>query len=135
METTSPVARLISERIDATEQLQKDIAMKAGFDKPNIITMIKQGKTRLPLDKVGPMAQALEIDPVQLLEMCLEEYQPATWKAIAPYMKSAITQDELSLLTALRASVGGPYLLALSDGAKAHLESFIASLRAPAITQ
>lgn len=134
METTSPVARLIAERIDAMKQLQKDIAMKAGFDKPNIITMIKQGKTRLPLDKVGPMALALEIDPVLLLEMCIEEYHPATWRAIAPYMRSAITQGELIMLTALRATAGCPTLSALSDESKAHLESFIASLRIPANT-
>ena len=63
METTSQVACFIAARIEATGQLQKDIAAKAGFDKPNMITMIKQGRTRLPLDKVGAMALALETGP------------------------------------------------------------------------
>lgn len=135
MKTTSPVACFIASRIEATDQLQKDIATKCGFDKPNMITMIKQGLTHLPLDKVGPMAMALEIDPVQLLRMCMEEYHPTTWKAIEPLMASAMTQDELRMLTALRASIGGPFLSALSDESKSHFENFMASLRTPAISQ
>lgn len=76
MKTSSEVARFITSRIVATGQKQKDIARKAGFDKPNIITMIKQGSTKLPLAKLGAMAKALETDPVQLLQMCMEEYTP-----------------------------------------------------------
>ena len=71
---TSQVARFITARIEASGYSQKDIATLSGFERPNIITMIKQGKTRLPLDKIGPMANALETDATQLLKMCLEEY-------------------------------------------------------------
>jgi hypothetical protein len=102
METTSQVACFIAARIEATGQLQKDIAAKAGFDKPNMITMIKQGRTRLPLDKVGPMALALETDPIQLLQMCMEEYHPATWAAIAPLLEPKMSEDEKRLLGILR---------------------------------
>ena len=132
METSSHVARFIARRIEETGRLQKDIATKCGFDKPNMITMIKQGLTRLPLDKIGPMAMALETDPVQLLKMCMEEYQPATWKAIEPFMETAMTKDELRLLTALRAGIGGPFLSALSDDSKALFDKLIVSLRTPA---
>ena len=135
METSSHVARFIARRIEETGQLQKDIATKCGFDKPNMITMIKQGLTRLPLDKIGPMAMALETDPVQLLKMCMEEYQPATWKAIEPFMETAMTKDELRLLTELRTWVGGPFLSALSNASKSHFEKFIVSLRTPATIQ
>jgi hypothetical protein len=86
MKITSEVARIIAFRIETTGKLQKDIAAKVGFENANMITMIKQGKARLPLDKVGPMALALEIDPLYLLQLCMEEYQPTTWKAIAPLL-------------------------------------------------
>lgn len=135
MKTASHVARFIASRIEATGQLQKDIAAKVGFDQPNVITMIKQGKTKLPLDKVGPMARALETDPVQLLQMCMEEYHPATWKAIAPFMETAMTEDERRLLNALRAWVGGPFLSAMSEESKTHFNKFMASLRTPATIQ
>ena len=135
METTSNVARFIANRIEETGQLQKDIAAKVGFESPNIITMIKQGKTNLPIDKIGLMAAALETDPIQLFKMCFEEYQPATWKAIAPFMETAMTKDELRLLTALRTWIGGPFLSALSDESKSHFDKFMLSLRAPATIQ
>lgn len=135
MTIKSKVASFIASRIEETGQLQKDIASKCGFDKPNMITMIKQGLTRLPLDKVGPMAMALETDPVQLLKMCMEEYQPATWKAIEPFMETAMTRDELRLITALRAWIGGPFLSALSNDSRSHFDKFIVSLRTPATIQ
>ena len=134
-ETRSQVARFVASRIEATGQLQKDIAAKAGFEKPNVITMIKQGKTKLPLAKIGPMALALETDPIELLRMCLEEYQPATWRAIEPYMATAMTEDERRLLTSLRAWAGGPFLAALSKESRSHFEQFMHSLRSPSTVQ
>lgn len=131
MKKDSKVAALIAERIEATGQLQKDVAAKVGFPKPNIITMLKQGKTRLPLDKIGPMARALETDPIQLLQLCMEEYHPTTWRAIAPFMESAFTEEEVRLLNALRASVGGPFLAAVHGESRTYFEKFIQSLRSP----
>lgn len=133
--TSSQVARFIEKRIEETGQLQKDIAKKVGFEKPNIITMIKQGKTRLPIDKICLMAKALETDPILLFQMCIQEYQPDNWKVIAPFMEAAMTKDELRLLKSLRASVGGPFLSALSEDSKLHFEKFMNSLRAPATIQ
>jgi hypothetical protein len=135
METTSQVARFIERRIEETGQKQTDIAFKVGFEKPNVITMIKQGKTRLPLDKIGLMANALETDPTQLFQLCMEEYHPATWKVIAPFMEGAMTKDELQLLNSLRAWVGGPFLSAMSDESKTHFNKFMGSLRSPATIQ
>lgn len=131
----SAVARFLAERIEASGQLQKDIAEKVGFEKPNMITMVKQGKTRLPLDKVGPMAKALEVDPLQLLQLCMQEYYPHTWSSIAQLLTPAITEDERQLLAALRASVGGPFLSALSDESRAQFQRLMLSLRAPAAIQ
>lgn len=131
MHNGSNVATFIAGRIETSGQLQKDIAEKVGFEKPNMITMVKQGKTRLPIDKIGPMAQALEIDPVALFAMCMEEYHPSTWKAIAPFLESAMTADERRMLGAIRSAVGGPIVTAMSDDAKEHFDRFLLSLRTP----
>ena len=131
MEICSDVASFISSRIQTIEKPQKDIAREAGFKKPNMITMIKQGKTRLPLDKVGPMALALDTEPAALFKMCMEEYHPETGKAIAPFMESLMTEDERRLLTTLRDWVGGPFLAALNDESRTHFDNFLSSLRGP----
>ena len=122
-------------RIDEIGLIQKDIAIKVGFDTPNMITMIKQGRTRLPIDKIGLMANALEVDLIQFSKMCMEEYQPENWKVWAPLMTPSISQDELKLIQALRIHAGGPYLAAINEESKLHLNRFMASLRTSATIQ
>ena len=41
-------------------------------------TVIKQGLTKLPIARVGGLARALALDPVQLLMLVMNEYQPGT---------------------------------------------------------
>lgn len=128
MTNTCAVASFVSDRIKVIGKAQKDIAIESGFENPNIITMIKQGKTKLPLSKVGLMAHALETDPILLLELCLSTYQPDTWEAISPFMENAFTSDEVELITKLRAHVGGPYLEAMTEDSKGKFKGFIQSM-------
>lgn len=132
MEKNTKVAQFIAQRIVATGKSQRDIAIEAGFDSPNMVTMLKQGKTKLPIAKVGTMARALEADPVHLLKLSLSTYCPETWEAIEPFLESALTEDELRLIQALRASVGAPFLSAVSEESRQHFTAFMNSLRAPA---
>lgn len=125
MENTSRVAKFISERIRITGKKQIEIAEEAGFVKPNVITMIKQGKVKLPLAKVGLMAKALEVDPTHLLKMCLEEYQSDTWKAISPYMEDMVTATEMKILRAIRTGIGAEYISAMTEEQIAAMNNFI----------
>ena len=128
METTSQVAGFITQLIKQSGRLQKEIARDSGFDNANVITMIKQGLTKLPLDKVGPMAIALETDAVNLLKMCLEEYHPATWKVIRPHFATALTSDELQLIRSMRSFVGRPYLACIQPESRNLLNELLGSL-------
>lgn len=128
MENKSQVAELIKERIRIIGKKQLQIAIEAGFETPNLITMIKQGKTKLPLGKIGSMAKALELDPSHLLKMCIKEYQPDTWEAISPYMEDILTEDELKMVLALRNAIGAPYLSALGMDQRKKLDCFIHSM-------
>ena len=58
MNPTSPVARFIAARILDIGKSQKDIAREVGFESANVITMIKQGATKLPLSRVVSLRQA-----------------------------------------------------------------------------
>jgi hypothetical protein len=95
--TDSNVARLVAARIADSGRPQRDIAREAGFDKPNVMTMIKQGHTKLPLGRVGALAKALNMDPFILFKLCMSEYHPETWKSIEPHLSSAMTGDEAIL--------------------------------------
>jgi transcriptional regulator with XRE-family HTH domain len=61
------VAQFIAQRIKESSKSQLEIAEACGWGKtPNMVTMVKQGKSRLPLEKIGPMATALGVQPVYL---------------------------------------------------------------------
>lgn len=103
------VADYITLQVEASPKAQYEIAKEVGFDKPNMITMIKQGKTKLPLTKIGPMARALGVDPIFLFRLVMSEYMPETWEAIeALSTQPTLTKNEIAVVEAMReAGVGG----------------------------
>lgn len=120
------VAAYISAQIAATGVPQTIIAKMLQYDKPNVITMIKQGKTKLPINKVGPMAQAIGVDPVHLLRLVMSEYMPDTWKHIQDLVGlSLVTERELAVIQIMRVTCGE---LDLSLEQPAHRAAFIKTI-------
>lgn len=105
---TESVAEFITHKIRVSGKSQVEIASELGYDKPNIITMFKQGRTRIPLDKVGPLAKALEINPALFLKKVMGEYMPETLAALQSVLDGLqLTQNELELIAAYRQTTKG----------------------------
>ena len=71
------LAKFIQKRV-ADLRLRKsqiEIAIEAGFVSRNMITMLKTGASKLPLDRVPSLARALECDPAYLLRLTLEQVE------------------------------------------------------------
>lgn len=99
------VAEYISAQIHLCGKSQIDIARETGFEKPNVITMIKQGKTKLPMDKIGKFAKAIEVDPIYLFKMCMAEYWPDTAKELQKiFGQPMLTENELDIIQVFRDS-------------------------------
>ncbi len=93
------VAEYLTFHINNSEKTQRQIALEIGYTKPNIITMFKQGATKLPLDKIGPLAKALEIAPDDLFFKVMTEYMPETFEALSPFLcGQMLSKDELEML-------------------------------------
>jgi hypothetical protein len=103
-EITSRVARFVNAQIEFLkgQKSQVEIATEAGYKKPNIITMFKLGDTRLPLSNINRIAKALEVDPVRLTRMAIQEYEPEIWAAISEALGDPITANERRLLQMFR---------------------------------
>lgn len=103
------VAETIDNAIRHSGKTQAEIAAEVGFPKPNVITMIKKGDTKLPIARLGAMARALDLDPVFLLRLTLQEYLPDTWEAVEEILGSPLllTENEAKLIRRLRALSGG----------------------------
>ena len=106
---TITVARFINWEIAQSQKLQGRIASECGFVNSNIISMIKNGVTKLPLAKVGVMAEALDVDPAYLLRLTMTEYMPEVWSVMESIFGRAsfVTTSELDLLGLLRQRVHG----------------------------
>jgi transcriptional regulator with XRE-family HTH domain len=130
MQTTTPatevkVSQFIASLIEKSGKTRKEIANESDLGKPNMISMLKNGETKLPLAKLGSFAIAVHTDPAQLLKLCLREYYPDVWDAIRSHLDAAITSDELRMIRALRKSSGSPYLACLHPEEKDRLEELL----------
>ena len=123
------VAEYISWQIQLCGKSQTEIAQQTGFDKPNVITMIKQGKTKVPLNKIGLLAKALEIDPVHFFKMVMAEYQPDLLEIIqAITNQPLITRNEWDFIEVVRSSkVSNPKLRTETE--KKKLRDFVDTLK------
>lgn len=72
--------------INDSDKSQVKLSEELGYENQNMITMFKQGKTRVPLEKVVPLARALGVDPSALVQAWFTAYMPAALASIEPYM-------------------------------------------------
>lgn len=103
------VAEYLSQQIHLSGIPQKEIAERMNYKKPNIITMFKQGSTKLPVNKVKEMADILGVDRVYLLRLVMLEYSPETWAALEELIGSGnmTTDNERKILELTRSTAEG----------------------------
>jgi hypothetical protein len=107
--TMQTVAMFLTFHIDASGKTQKEIAREVGFPKPNVLSMLKSGETKLPLARAGAMADALGIPRSLLIRMCLQEYEPEVWGVIQDSLPGALLTDaEVEVIELLRKRFGSP---------------------------
>lgn len=73
-----------------------------GYKNPNNLSLIKSGKIPLPVDKVRPLAEALNADPVRLMMMVLEARQPELAEFLRDEGIAPLTPEERQVLEAFR---------------------------------
>lgn len=108
------VAEFLADSIALINKTQAQIAAECGFESPNIITMFKRGQTKLPINRVGPLAKALDVDPAHLLRLVLLEYVPDVWECIENTLQTTLlTSNELELIRSFRQVTGDSDALAV----------------------
>jgi AraC-like DNA-binding protein len=123
------VAQYIEQMIALSDKSQKEIAQECGYSNPNIMSMFKQGLTKLPINKVAPFAKAVGADPVHLLRLVMQEYMPETWESIEGIVgQSLISPEEFAAVKAIRKGTGGVDLNFTNKEIAKVLEECVASL-------
>lgn len=110
-ELTSPsrrhsFAERMNRLINDSPMTQQEIAEALGYPNQNIITMFKKGSTRVPLEKVIPLATLLGEDPAEMLREWFDVYMPGTLAQMELYMGNVLTAHEASWVRNLRKALG-----------------------------
>lgn len=101
----TPTAKLIADRIRdlSHRKTQAEIAGEAGFPNANMMTHLKNGRNKVPLDRVPSLAKALEVDAAMLMRLALDQAVGATAaKAITEIFGTPVTVNECGWLTEIR---------------------------------
>lgn len=107
---------------------QKEIASRAGYTNPNMITHLKNGSSKVSLDRVPDLAAALEVDPKLLLRKAILQYvSEDKVSAIADLLSDVATDNELALLKFIR-QVNGGRDVALNDRTKTAIRAAFGAL-------
>ena len=118
----------LRDKIDQSNIKQSDIAAELSFDRANIISMFKAGKTRVPLRSIPQIAKILNIDPKQMLRMAMLEYCPETLKAVEQVFGGAITKNEQGILNEIRKLSQGTDPKIISIAHRQAVEEFVKGL-------
>ena len=89
------------------KKTQRDIATAAGFPNPNMLSMLKNGETKLAVDRVATLAAALETDPKYLLRLALDQHGNETMARVYDeIIGTVMSHNELGWLEVLRDASG-----------------------------
>ncbi len=100
--TFSPTAQMLAKAIDESGLTQREIADRVGFKHANIITMMKQGLTRVPLDRVPALAQTLGLNQSRFLLVAIEEYHQGVYEVLSDTLGLPFSDAEQGLVVMFR---------------------------------
>lgn len=106
---TLGVAKYLERQLALCGRSQRDIATELGYANPNMITMFKQGRTRVPYAMIGRLAAATDSDPAFLVRLVLGEYDPDLLATIETVLADGLmlSVDERELVALAREASGG----------------------------
>ncbi|RWN25282.1 hypothetical protein [Mesorhizobium sp.] len=101
----SEIAKFLDKRIYelSHRKSQRDIAREIGFANDNVVTMLKSGRTKVPLSRVVSIARTLETDARQLFILALmQDGHEKDRAAFEEIVGESVSANEKEIIVALR---------------------------------
>ncbi|KZK92585.1 MULTISPECIES: helix-turn-helix transcriptional regulator [unclassified Pseudovibrio] len=129
-QTENAIGEFLQQRLDLIKAHtnQRDIAKKLGYQRPNIISMWKRGETKVPLDKVPALAEALGVDPAKLFRLAMLQYWPSASETVNKVFGGVVTEEEKELRRIIETELGENGVSNLIINNKAEFKKFLKSL-------
>ena len=96
------VAAYLHHLIDISKKTQREIASEIGYEKANVLSMMKHGEMPVPLEKIPAIAKALDADPAHLFRLAMEQYWPGLRETITRIFGHIVSDHEMVLILAIR---------------------------------
>ena len=99
--TSNKTANYLSNAIENCGLTQREIARRAGFPKPNVISMMKTGHKKVPIGRIPALADALDVSAFAFLRTAMLEYEPELWDILTKALGGPLRKNEELLLSVL----------------------------------
>lgn len=107
--SSMPVKDVLQTRMFELGIKNIDLQKHLGLPSPNVISMMKKGTMRLPIQYATKVANYLEVDKLAFLRKVVEENDPAVWDALHEAVSNSIplSSNELKFIKITRAGLDG----------------------------
>ena len=95
---TSPTARHLYDAIERSPKTQREIAREAGFASQNMLSMMKTGESKVPINRIPRLSQVLGIAPATFINIALNEYHPDLYEVIKDQFGIGLSSAQRTLL-------------------------------------
>lgn len=115
--TDLPFKNILTTRMHELGIKNTEFQRELEFPMPNVVSMMKKGRMRLPISKTVMAADILKLDPVFLLGKLLSEGNLADWKVIKSVIGDRlVSANEIEFIEWIREQLNG-YDVQLADEA------------------
>ena len=80
----------------------EEIAHEIGYGTPNVVKLMIAGITKVPIDRIPRLAEALNVEPTQMMRAALEDYAPQMLKALEETFDFMATPNEREIIKVFR---------------------------------
>lgn len=93
--------------LELKPKTQAEIAAEAGFANANVLSMLRSGNAKMPLDRVPALAKALECDPAHLLRLAFDQSVGSTAAAaLLEILGTPVSANERGWIDEIRDASG-----------------------------
>jgi hypothetical protein len=128
-----PIALFIDEMMEDIGVTDKSLAIRLGYSSPSMIRMFRQGRVKVPFEKIPDLADAISANRRSLMDRALREYLPGLIGALMR-THSALTDNELAIVEFIRQLSDGSDPALDDDGVKSGLQQVFSATTAEART-
>ena len=74
---------MITDAVEESGKTLREIATGMGLERGNVVSMLKSGEMRMPIERIPAFAVATGIDALSLTRVAMSAYIPKTWAVLA----------------------------------------------------